>query len=179
MTMTDSAIQARPASPSGEPDPDHVLTWRQRKILRTIRESVANRGYPPSMLEIGEAVGLTSTSSVSYQLRALQRKGYLRREVGGARTIEVRLPGRAGLPGIDIPAQLVGDGTLFLLQVVGDAMINAAIADGDWVVVRQQADAQNGDIVAAMLDGQATVTAFKDADEACILGRVVAVLRQI
>jgi repressor LexA len=204
MTMTDSAAQARPASPSGNPrpigrpgrkpkggkpvlvpqapntpDPDHVLTWRQRKILRTIRESVANRGYPPSMLEIGEAVGLTSTSSVSYQLRTLQRKGYLRREVGGARTIEVRLPGRAGLPGIDIPSQLVGDGTLFLLQVVGDAMINAAIADGDWVVVRQQEDAQNGDIVAAMLDGQATVTAFKDADEASILGRVVAVLRQI
>jgi repressor LexA len=179
MIMTDSAIQARPASPGGEPDPDHVLTWRQHKILRTIRESVANRGYPPSMLEIAEAVGLTSTSSVSYQLRALQRKGYLRREVGGARTIEVRLPGRAGLPGIDIPSQLVGDGTLFLLQMVGDAMINAAIADGDWVVVRQQADAQNGDIVAAMLDGQATVTAFKDVDEASILGRVVAVLRQI
>ena len=177
--MTDSAIQARPASPSGEPDPDHVLTWRQRKILRTIRESVANRGFPPSMLEIGEAVGLTSTSSVSYQLRALQRKGYLRREVGGARTIEVRLPGRACLPGVDIPSQLVGDGTLFLLQVVGDAMINAAIADGDWVVVRQQADAQNGDIVAVMLDGEATVTALKDADEASILGRVVAVLRQI
>jgi repressor LexA len=174
--MTDSAIQARPASTSGTPDPDHVLTWRQRKILRTIRESVANRGYPPSMLEIGEAVGLTSTSSVSYQLRTLQRKGYLRREVGGARTIEVRL---AGLPGIDIPSPLVGDGTLFLLQVVGDAMINAGIADGDWVVVRQQEDAQNGDIVAVMLAGQATVTAFKDADEASILGRVVAVLRQI
>ena len=161
------------------PDPDHVLTWRQRKVLQVIRDSVQRRGYPPSMREIGEAVGLTSTSSVSYQLRALQRKGYLRREVGGARTIEVRLRGRAGLPGVDIPSQLVGDGTLFLLQVVGDAMINAAIADGDWVVVRQQADAQNGDIVAAMLDGQATVTAFKDVDEASILGRVVAVLRQI
>ena len=78
-----------------------------------------------------------------------------------------------------LPRQLVGEGTLFLLKVVGDSMINAAIADGDWVVVRQQEDAQNGDIVAAMLDGQATVTAFQDADEASVLGRVVAVLRQI
>ena len=74
-----------------------MLTWRQRKILRAIRESVQKRGYPPSMLEIGEAVGLTSTGSVSYQLRMLQRKGYLHRDVGRARTIEVRLPVRPGL----------------------------------------------------------------------------------
>jgi repressor LexA len=213
--MTDSATQARPASPSGnsrpkgrpgrkpkgsmpmvvpetpgEPDPDHVLTWRQRKILRTIRESVQKRGYPPSMLEIGEAVGLTSTGSVSYQLRMLQRKGYLRRDVGRARTMELRLPGRppvrpegsvaactrdeaepADLPGIDIPSQ-EADGTLFLLKVVGDSMINAAIADGDWVVVRQQ-DAQDGDIVAA------TAYAPTLGDEASIVGRVVAVLRRV
>jgi repressor LexA len=199
----------------GQPDPDHVLTWRQRKILRTIRESVQQRGYPPSMLEIGAAVGLTSTSSVSYQLRTLQRKGYLHREVGGARTIEVRLPGRppvrpagsvagssrneaksADLPGVDILSQ-EAEGTLFLLKVVGDAMINAAIADGDWVVVRQQEDAQDGDIVAAMLDGEATVKTFKGSDghtwliphhpastpilgdEARIVGRVVAVLRRV
>src|ERR1700722_5892728 len=201
MTMTDYAMQARPARRSGtprpkgrpgrkpkgsgpvvlpeapdKPDPGHVLTWRQRKILRAIRESVQKRGYPPSMLEIGAAVGLTSTSSVSYQLRILQRKGYLHREMGGARTMEVRLPGR--LPGIDIPSQQAED-TLFLHKVTGDAMINAAIADGDWVVVRQQSDAQDGDIVVAVLDGEMTVRSFKRADEASILGRVVAVLRRI
>jgi repressor LexA len=194
--MTDYAVQARPASRSGtprpkgrpgrkpkgsgpvvvpeaadKPDPGHVLTWRQRKILRAIRESVQKRGYPPSMLEIGAAVGLTSTSSVSYQLRILQRKGYLHRDVGRARTMELRMPGRAGIPGIDIPSQQA-EGTLFLLKVVGDSMINAAIADGDWVVVRQQ-DAQDGDIVAA--------TAYTPilGDQASILGRVVAVLRRV
>src|SRR5712675_2666708 len=78
---------------SDKPDPDHVLTWRQRKVLQVIRESVQKRGYPPSMREIGEAVGLTSTSSVSYQLSTLQRKGYLHRDVGRPRTVEVRLPG--------------------------------------------------------------------------------------
>src|SRR5579863_1277517 len=76
-----------------KPDPDHVLTWRQRKVLQVIRESVQKRGYPPSMREIGEAVGLTSTSSVSYQLSTLQKKGYLHRDVGRPRTVEVRLPG--------------------------------------------------------------------------------------
>jgi repressor LexA len=270
--MTDSATQARPASPSGnprprgrpgrkpkgsvpvvvletpdQPDPGHVLSWRQRKILRAIRESVQERGYPPSMREIGEAVGLASTGSISYQLRILQRKGYLHRDVGRARTMEVRLPGRppvrphdsiagstsdaepADHPGSDIPSreavyvpligqiapggpiladqyvrdvfplprQLVGEGTMFLLTVVGDSMINAAIADGDLVVVRRQEDAQNGDIVAAMLDGEATVKTFKRSDghawllphnpayaqirgdEASILGRVIAVLRRV
>jgi repressor LexA len=226
-----------------KPDPDHVLTWRQRKVLQVIRESVQKRGYPPSMREIGEAVGLTSTSSVSYQLSTLQKKGYLHRDVGRPRTVEVRLPGHpavrpepgreeevaADIPGIDIPSQeaiyvpligriaaggpilaeqsvedvfplprqLVGEGTLFLLKVAGDSMINAAIADGDWVVIRQQPDANNGDIVAAMLDGEATVKTFKQGDghvwliphnpaytpilgdEATILGRVVAVLRRI
>src|SRR5580700_3745592 len=92
------------------PDPDHVLTWRQRKVLQVIRESVQKRGYPPSMREIGEAVGLTSTSSVSYQLSTLQRKGYLHRDVGRPRTVEV---GRghetemtsSDLRGNDIPSQ--------------------------------------------------------------------------
>ena len=231
-----------------KPDPDHVLTWRQRKVLQVIRESVQKRGYPPSMREIGEAVGLTSTSSVSYQLSTLQKKGYLHRDVGRPRTVEVRLPGHpavrpepsrepvrdeeeAGeIPGIDIPSQeaayvpligriaaggpilaeeyvedvfplprqLVGEGTLFLLKVIGDSMINAAISNGDWVVVRQQEDANNGDIVAAMLDGEATVKTFKRSDDghawliphnpaytpilgdnASILGRVVAVLRRV
>src|ERR1700719_1856118 len=156
MTMNDVVVPET----ADRPDPGHVLTWRQRKILRAIRESVTNRGYPPSMLEIGEAVGLTSTGSVSYQLRTLQRKGYLRRDVGRARTIEVRLPGRPGIPGIDIPSQ-EAEGTLLLLKVVGDSMIDAAIADGDWVVVRQQ-DAQDGDIVAAtaytpILGGEASI----------------------
>jgi len=194
--MTNSATQARPARRSGtprpkgrpgrkpkgsmpvvvpetpgKPDPGHVLTWRQRKILRAIRESVQRRGYPPSMLEIGEAVGLTSTSSVSYQLSILQRKGYLHRDVGRARTMELRLPGRPGIPGLDIPSQ-EAEGTLFLLKVIGDSMINAAIADGDWVVVRQQ-DAQDGDIVAAT----AHTPILKD--EASIIGRVVAVLHRV
>jgi repressor LexA len=227
------------------PDPDHVLTWRQRKVLQVIRESVQRRGYPPSMREIGEAVGLTSTSSVSYQLSTLQSKGYLRRDAGRPRTVEVRLPGHPAvrpeaepegtvaesdfMPGGDItsqaatyvplvgriaaggpilaeqeiedvfplPKQIVGEGTLFLLKVAGDSMINAAIADGDWVVVRQQEDAESGDIVAAMIDGEATVKTFKRADghvwlmphnpaytpisgdTAAILGRVVAVLRRL
>ena len=194
--MTNSATQARPASRSGtprpkgrpgrkpkgsmpvvvpetpgKPDPGHVLTWRQRKILRAIRESVQRRGYPPSMLEIGKAVGLTSTSSVSYQLSILQRKGYLHRDVGRARTMELRLPGRPGIPGLDIPSQ-EAEGTLFLLKVIGDSMINAAIADGDWVVVRQQ-DAQDGDVVAA------TAHTPILRDEASIIGRVVAVLRRV
>jgi repressor LexA len=221
-----------------KPDPDHVLTWRQRKVLQVIRDSVQRRGYPPSMREIGEAVGLTSTSSVSYQLSTLQNKGYLRRDAGRPRTVEVRLPGHPAVrPDADIdeqtsmdiisqeaayvplvgriaaggpilaeerieeifplPRQLVGEGTLFLLNVVGDSMINAAIADGDWVVVRQQPVAENGDIVAAMIDGEATVKTFKRApdhvwlmphnpaytpilgDEAEILGKVVAVLRKV
>jgi repressor LexA len=221
-----------------KPDPGHVLTWRQRKVLQVIRDSVQRRGYPPSMREIGEAVGLTSTSSVSYQLSTLQAKGYLRRDAGRPRTVEVRLPGHpavrpereadddspmdiasqeaayvpligriaAGGPILaeeaiedifPLPRQIVGEGNLFLLKVVGDSMINAAIADGDWVVVRQQPVAENGDIVAAMLEGEATVKTFKRAsdhiwlmphnpayapipgDDAEILGKVVAVLRRI
>jgi repressor LexA len=221
-----------------QPDPNHVLTWRQRKVLHVIRDSVQRRGYPPSMREIGEAVGLTSTSSVSYQLSTLQSKGYLRRDAGRPRTVEVRLPGHpavrpdgeataevgmditsqeaarvpllgriaAGMPILaeeniedifPLPKQIVGNGTLFLLAVVGESMVNAGIKDGDWVVVRQQSVAENGEIVAAMVDGEATVKTFKLAgdhvwlmphnpafepipgDEATILGRVVAVLRRV
>jgi repressor LexA len=223
-----------------KPDPDHVLTWRQRKVLQVIRESVQRRGYPPSMREIGEAVGLTSTSSVSYQLSTLQKKGYLHRDVGRPRTVEVRLPGHPAVrpeagteepisDGMDIPSQeaayvpligriaaggpilaeqqvedifplprqLVGEGTLFLLKVSGDSMINAAIADGDWVVVRQQETAENGEIVAAMIEGEATVKTLKRSDghvwliphnpaytpilgdDAQVLGKVVAVLRRV
>src|SRR5580658_360307 len=97
-----------------QPDPDHVLTWRQRKVLQVIRDSVQRRGYPPSMREIGEAVGLTSTSSVSYQLSTLQSKGYLHRDAGRPRTVEVRLPGHPAVrpeadaeeeTAMDIPSQ--------------------------------------------------------------------------
>ncbi|HEY1347711.1 MAG TPA: transcriptional repressor LexA [Streptosporangiaceae bacterium] len=219
------------------PDPDFVLSWRQRKVLQVIRDSVRRRGYPPSMREIGEAVGLNSASSVSYQLFMLQSKGYLRRDAGQARTMEVRLPGHpAGRPGgetdegtiVDIPSQeaayvplvgrvaagdpvlaeqaiedvfalpkqIVGEGSLFLLRAAGDSMINAGIGDGDWVVVRQQPDAGEGDIVAARIDGEATVKALWRSgghvwlmphnpayppipgDEADILGRVVALVRR-
>jgi repressor LexA len=197
------------------------------------------------MREIGEAVGLTSTSSVSYQLSTLQRKGYLHRDVGRPRTVEVRLPGHPAVrpeqsptaaaeaevltDGMDIasqeatyvplvgriaagtpitadqqvedifplPRQLVGEGSLFMLKVAGDSMINAAIADGDWVVIRQQEDAENGEIVAAMIDGEATVKTLKQSDghvwlmphnpaftpilgdDSTILGKVVAVLRRV
>jgi repressor LexA len=220
------------------PDPDHVLTWRQRKVLQVIRDSVQRRGYPPSMREIGEAVGLTSTSAVSFQLSTLQRKGYLRRDIGRPRTVEVRLPGHpavrpdqgteeeqlmdiasqeaayvpmvgriaAGGPILaeqaiedifPLPRQIVGEGTLFLLKVVGDSMINAAIADGDWVVVREGREAENGEIVAAMIDSEVTVKTYKRSgdgniwlmphnpaytpiagNDAEILGNVVALLRR-
>jgi len=203
-------------------DPDYVLTWRQRKVLQTIRESVQQHGYPPSMREIADAVGLASTGAVSYQLGALQKKGYLRSNNGRARTVEllrgidipsqqavyVPLVGRVAAGGpvlaegaIDdvypLPRQLVGDGVLFLLRVTGDPMTGAAIADGDQVVVRQQGEAESGDIVAAMIDGEATVRTLRRSgdevwlmpdnalytpvpgDEAVILGRVVAVIRSI
>ena len=149
--------------------------------------------------EIGEAVGLTSTSSVAHQLRVLERKGFLRRDPNRPRALDVRLPatprsatsadaparerpagrrptcrcsGRIAAGGpilaeeavedvFPLPRELVGEGTLFLLKVVGDSMVDAAICDGDWVVVRQQPTADNGDIVAAMIDGEATVKTFK------------------
>jgi repressor LexA len=221
------------------------LTLRQDKILQVIRDSVRQRGYPPSMREIGEAVGLVSTSSVSYQLSVLQRKGYLHRDVGRPRTVEVRRPGypavrpgpsangtakselvadgmdiasqetarvplvgqiAAGVPitaeqmvsdFFQLPRQLVGDGSLFVLKVAGDSMIGAAIADGDWVVIREQKDAENGEIVAAMIDGEATVKTLKRVDghvwliphnpayspiiddKAEIMGKVVSVLRRL
>lgn len=205
------------------------LTERQRVILTEIRRTVATRGYPPSVREIGEVVGLTSPSSVNYQLKALERKGYIRRDGHRPRALEVLLPdeldatdsgddrptpryvplvGRIAAGGpilaeeavetvFPLPAELVGDGDLFLLSVVGESMVEAAICDGDWVVVRRQPDATNGDIVAALLDDEATVKTFKradghvwlmphnpafepiDGDHCQILGIVVAVLRRI
>lgn len=215
--------------PDGPPD-GSGLTPRQRKVLEVIREAVATRGYPPSVREIGEAVGLTSSSSVAHQLKTLQNKGFLRRDPHRPRAVEVLPPvgepataeelaarpeptfvpvvGRiaAGVPVLaeetiedvfPLPRALVGTGTLFLLMVVGDSMVDAAITDGDWVVVRQQSTAENGEIVAAMIDGEATVKTYKkrgghvwllphnDAyepipgDDALILGRVVTVLRKL
>jgi len=204
-----------------------VLTLRQRKVLRFIRESVAQRGYPPSVREIGEAVGLKSPSSVAHQINALQRKGLLRKEANRPRAVDIRpqedsgpetpdLPSATYVPvvgriaaggpilaeqSIDeifpLPKELVGDGPHFVLKVVGESMIDAAITDGDWVIVRQQPVAENGDIVAAMIDGEATVKTYKrrdghiwlmphnDAfepipgDNADVLGRVVGVLRKL
>lgn len=214
---------------------DTGLTERQRTILDVIRASVSSRGYPPSIREIGDAVGLTSTSSVAHQLRTLERKGYLRRDANRPRAVDVRgtddmappvvttdvvgsdsLPeptfvpvlGRIAAGGpilaeeavedvFPLPRELVGEGSLFLLKVVGESMIDAAICDGDWVVIRQQSVADNGDIVAAMIDGEATVKTFKrtkgqvwlmphnpafdpiPGNDAAILGKVVTVIRKI
>jgi repressor LexA len=231
--------------PDGPPD-ETGLTPRQRKVLEVIRSAVERKGYPPSMREIGEAVGLTSSSSVSHQLATLEKKGFLRRDPNRPRAIEVRYPdpqatstsydapslaavsdhdetgsgdarpaasyvpliGRIAAGGpilaeemvediFPMPRQVVGEGTLFMLNVVGDSMVDAAICDGDWVIVRQQPVADNGDIVAAMIDGEATVKTFKrrdghvwlmphnpafepiPGDDATILGRVTAVMRRL
>ena len=230
--------------PDGPADTEG-LTPRQRRILELIHLAVSTKGYPPTIREIGEAAGLASPSSVSHQLRALEAKGYLRRDPHRPRAMEVRLPeslskaseepaaapehdvvdvtgigdalpeavnvpvvGRIAAGGpilaeervedvFPLPKQLVGEGTLFLLEVRGDSMIEAAICDGDFVVVRQQPTANNGDIVAALLEDEATVKTFKrtdgqvwllphnpayapiDGNHASILGKVVAVLRRV
>ena len=211
------------------------LSDKQLAILDVIQRSVSARGYPPSMREIGDAVGLSSLSSVTHQLNQLELSGYLRRDPNRPRAMEVLidlpsleggdaalegssptvgdavmvpLVGRiaAGIPitadqQVDevfpLPRQLTGKGELFMLKVVGESMIDAAICDGDWVVVRQQQTADNGDIVAAMLDHEATVKVFRQrdghtwllprnsnfepimGDHAVILGKVVTVLRAL
>ena len=214
--------------PDGPAD-QRGLTPRQQRVLTVIRESLASRGYPPSMREIGDRVGLTSSSSVAHQLRTLEEKGYLRRDPNRPRAMTV-----AGLDEVDqtgagdaqptptyvpvvgriaaggpilaeervedvfpLPKELVGEGTLFLLQVVGDSMIDAAICSGDYVVVRQQPTAENGEIVAALIEGEATVKTLQrkdgkvwllphndayepiNGDNASILGIVTAVLRKV
>lgn len=210
------------------------LSAMQERILQAILRSKADRGYVPSMREIGEEVGLASPASVSHQLNQLELAGYITRDPNRPRTIDVliELPGwegasdsadnatpigdaamvpmvgriAAGVPItadqnveeiFPLPRQLVGKGDLFLLKVVGESMIDAAICDGDWVVVRSQQTAENGDIVAAMLEEEATVKTFKQqdghtwllprnssfapilGDHAVILGKVVAVLRSV
>jgi len=228
--------------PDGPPDASG-LTPRQQRVLATIKDSIESRGYPPSMREIGAAVGLTSSSSVAHQLKTLEEKGFLKRDPNRPRALEVFLPevmaarrsissadessvdetgigdtappatyiplvGRIAAGGpilaeerveevFPLPKSLVGDGTLFLLQVSGDSMVDAAICDGDYVVIRQEQTAANGEIVAAMIDGEATVKTFQkkdgqvwllphndaydpiDGTHATILGKVTAVLRRV
>jgi repressor LexA len=228
--------------PDGPPDATG-LTPRQQRVLAHIKDSIEHRGYPPSMREIGGAVGLTSTSSVAHQLRVLEEKGYLKRDPNRPRALEVFLPevmaarrsmssadessidetgigdaapaptnvpllGRIAAGGpilaeeryedvFPLPKQLVGDGELFLLEVSGESMIDAAICHGDYVVIRKEQTAENGEIVAALIDGEATVKTFQrkdgkvwllphnaafepiDGTDATILGKVTAVLRRM
>jgi repressor LexA len=231
--------------PDGPPDATG-LTPRQTKVLLSIKDSIEKRGYPPSMREIGQEVGLTSSSSVAHQLRVLEEKGFLKRDPNRPRALEVFLPevmaarrsmgssttdpessydetdvgdampaatyvpmvGRIAAGGpilaeetlddvFPLPKQLVGEGTLFMLEVRGDSMIDAAICNGDYVVVRQEQTAENGEIVAALIDGEATVKTFQrkdghvwlmphnsayepiDGTHATILGKVTAVLRRL
>jgi repressor LexA len=166
------------------------LTARQRQVLEFIDAEVHRRGYPPSVREIGEAVGLSSPSTVHAHLAALQDKGYLRRDPSKPRAIEVSLEPTTGtvlerrpfrhVPLVGhvaagtgvlaaenieethpVPEDFTGDGELFMVQVRGDSMIDAGIFEGDYVVVRTQPTAENGDIVVAGIPGEeATVKTF-------------------
>jgi repressor LexA len=199
------------------------LSARQQSILAVIREWVGRHGYPPTVREIGAVVGLGSPSSVAHHLKVLERRGLLRRSAHGPRAVDARPQAevestrrRSGVPvpllgsiaaGLPIlaeeqideiltlPTELVGRGTLFALRVRGDSMIEAGISDGSVIVVRQQAVADDGDIVAALIDDEATVKVYRrrdgrvelvprnprypviTAERAAILGKVVCVLR--
>ena len=254
------------------------LTPRQKTVLEMIQRSVSTNGYPPTMREIGDTVGLASLSSVTHQLTQLEKLGYIRRDPKRPRAMEILIPlmlrdGQPALPGaagepadssgptepalptarvapgstdsrpadgespsaglatvtelstsvdtamvplvgriaaggpilaeqvvediMPLPRQLVGHGDLFMLRVSGDSMVDAAICDGDWVVVRRQPTAENGDIVAALLDDEATVKTFRQrnghtwllpqntryepivGDHAVIMGKVVSVMRSL
>ncbi|MEV6363046.1 transcriptional repressor LexA [Nocardia asteroides] len=202
------------------------LPQRRQHILAVIRDSVLAHGYPPSTREIADAVGVKSTSTISKHLKALEEDGFLRRSAAVTRPIDVRLFLRhgpapqsetsvsvpvvgdiaAGAPILaeqhaddllTLPRELVGRGEVFALRVRGDSMIDAAICDGDLVVVRSQREANTGDIVAAMIGEEATVKVYRrrnghvyleprnpaysviDGDEAVILGRVVSVMRRV
>ncbi len=278
MSTDTPSMDTQPARPS------KPLTSRQRSVLKCIESFLENQGYPPTMREIGDAVGLKSLSSVTHQLQQLNKLGWIRRDPKLPRALEVLypstldvtqkdsttasaaalgaatgaglaevtpMPGAAKLPNstdsastaqssnitdsanitqfkarggedsaeiplvgriaaggpilaeqhvedvVTLPRQLVGHGELFMLKVSGDSMIDAAICDGDWVVVRRQNTAQNGEIVAALLDDEATVKTFRQrdghtwllpqnsqyepilGDHAQIMGRVVSVLRSL
>jgi repressor LexA len=203
------------------------LPARQQRILVAIQDWVVRHGYSPSTRQIGAAVGLRSSSSVSKHLASLEDKGFLRRGATVSRPIDVRtfLPGSppresggdsvavpvvgdiaAGIPILAeeyvddllrLPRELTGRGTVFALRVRGDSMIDAAICDGDIVVVRQQHEAHSGQIVAAMIDEEATVKVYRrrgghvlleprnsaydviDGDRATVLGVVASVLRSL
>jgi repressor LexA len=204
------------------------LTERQRRILETVRNEIERVGRPPSVREIGEAVGLTSNSLVARELRALERKGFIQRDPNRPRAISLPPSEVADPPESDsapvsvsvpvlgrivaggpilaeratdavfpLPREIVGEGSLFALRVVGDSMIDAAIADGDWVIVRQAVVTDDGAVVAAMIDNEATIRVLRrvgrrvlllpmnpayepiNGDGATILGLVVAVLRRL
>ena len=215
--------------PYARPMTDTTLTARQRQILDVIEQNMQDRGYPPSVREIGEAVGLTSPSTVHSHLASLERMGYLRRDPSKPRALEVRFDPNSGVAmerrpvrhiplvgdvaaGTDVlaqqnveellpmPTDFTGDGDLFMLRVRGDSMIDAGILDGDFVVVHQQATANNGDIVVAGIPGEegtvktyqrkgGTVTLMPSnsrlspmvfpADQIQIFGRVVTVMRRL
>ncbi len=220
--MSNDIVAELPDGPADE----HGLTARQVKILEVIKTAIETKGYPPSMREIGLAAGLASPASVKYQLTSLEEKGWIRRDASKGRALEIKIPGEvepavtpektkfiplvgriaAGAPILaeqeveeifPLPESLVGGGELFLLKVVGESMIDAAICDGDFVVIRAQKNAELGEIVAAMIDGEATVKTFAKrdghywllpaneafspipADDAEILGKVTAVLRSV
>ena len=206
-----------------------VLSTKRKQILDCISESVRDRGYPPSVREIGESVGLTSSSTVHAHLAVLQREGYLRRDPTKPRAIEVcydpsskvimasrplrHVPlvgevaagtGVLAQENIEelypLPEDFTGTGTLFMLRVKGDSMVDAGIVDGDFVVVRQQTEAQAGEIVVAGIpDEEATVKTFSthdgkvvltpanerlspmvfDASEVTVFGKVVTVMRRL
>lgn len=221
-THSDDVITELPDGPADE----HGLTTRQLKILQAIKAALVTNGYPPSMREIGAAAGLASPASVQYQLQALEKKGFIRRDPTRGRALEVLLPGEpsevaptdntrmvpllgqiaAGGPILaeqaveetfPLPESIVGQGELFMLKVKGDSMIDAAICDGDYVVIRSQKGCEKGEIVAAMIDGEATVKTFSmkdghiwllpandsfapiNGDDCEILGKVTAVLRSV
>lgn len=210
------------------------LSERQRRILQVIQDAIVLRGYPPSIREIGDASGLQSTSSVAYQLKALEKKGFLRRDPNKPRAFDVRhLPGKrgskedeqqapqdsaptsfvpllgniaAGTPILaeenvtdyfPLPTDIVGEGDLFMLRVSGESMRDAGILDGDWIIVRSQPVAEEGEFVAALIEGEATVKEFhRDStgvwllphnlsfdpipgNEAQIMGKVVSVIRKL
>lgn len=198
------------------------LTPKQAAILEVIKKNIRQKGYPPSVREIGQAVGLSSSSTVHGYLKKLEEKGYLRRDPTKPRAMEVLdslegekvefvnipLLGRvaAGVPLLAVenrddifplPAHFTGAGEFFMLTVRGDSMIEAGILDGDMVVVRRQGDANNGDIVVALLEEEATVKRFfKETDrvrlqpenslmepiyatDLQVLGKVVGLVRKI
>jgi repressor LexA len=225
--MTDGTRQDT-GQDTGTHGPD-ALTPRQRQVVEFIDAEVRRRGYPPSVREIGEAVGLSSSSTVHAHLAALQDKGYLRRDPTKPRAIEVTLEPDSGfaverrpvkhvpLVGdvaagtgvlaaenieetLPLPQDFTGDGQLFMLRVRGDSMIDAGILDRDYVVVRRQDTADNGDVVIAGIPGEeATVKTFVrrkgkvvlrpenahldemvfDPADVAVYGKVVTVLRRL